>query len=40
MKKKLFNINIKFENKPVFKGKAQSFEEIENTFKEFKKKFK
>lgn len=39
-KKKQFDLNIKFEDQPIFKSKGKSFAELEETFKELRKKFK
>jgi len=40
MSKEKFDLNIKFENKPIFKSKKKSFDELEETFVLLKRKFK
>jgi len=39
-KKQKFDLSIKFDDRPIFKSKNKSFEDLEDTIKTLKKKFK
>lgn len=39
-KRKKFDLNIKFEDQPIFKSKGKSFDDLEDTIKQLKKKFR
>jgi len=38
--KKGFSFKLKFDDQPIFKGNDKTFDELEESFKELKKKFK
>lgn len=40
MRKGKFDIKVKFEKIPIFQGEDLSFDDMENTFKDIKRKFK